>query len=435
MSVTAHNIANAHTRGYSRQRVELGTAGTFVGSQGWLQRGVVAENVTRSRDRFLDASYRREAGLFGGASTMRRFLEQIEVSVQEPSETGVAAALDAFFHAFADLANDPTSEISRELVRTAAESFIERVHAIDSQLREAGQSALERMRSEVAEVNAIARHLAEVNTEIQNAGGASKVSGDLLDQRDLLLDRISSFVGVRVLEQEDGTVGVMAGDVLLVDGATARELAVVELPEGTVGVTVDGSEMPIELGAGSLAALEELFNTQLPKFEEQLDAFVKAVVTEVNSIHRNGYGLDGQTGIDFFDPGGLTAGSIALSETVAESPRAIAAGSLPEAGDNEVALQIAGLAHTGVDSVEGRTLRSLYTDFSILVGNAVRGAQQEETTHQTLMDQADVMRLSVSGVSVDEEMINLITQQEAYAAAARLIRVADEMIQEVLRLI
>lgn len=435
LNVTARNIANAQTPGYSRQRLGL-SAGSPIGSAGgWLQGGVMTEGVSRVRDSFLDASYRRESSLLGGSATLRRVLEGLELGISEPSETGIAAGLDNLFNAFADLANDPTSKVNRDLVRTAASRFIERVRVLDSQLEEAKQDALARMRGEVGEVNALAERIAHLNEEIRNAGGREQAPPELLDQRDLLVDRMSEYVSVRVLERDDGSIGVMAGESLLVDGTTSRALTVRPVDGGGYGFFIGSGEDSIDLQGGSLRALERLIVEEIPRYEEQLDAFAKAVVIEVNAIHRNGYTLDGRTGIDFFNADRTTAGTIALSDEVASSSTAIVAGSTAEAGDNTIALELSGLAHRSLDSLEGRTLRSLYTDFALLVGSEVRDAIQDEATHQTLASHADAMRLSVSGVSVDEEMVNLITQQEAYAAAARLLTVADQMIQEVLRLI
>jgi flagellar hook-associated protein 1 FlgK len=163
--------------------------------------------------------------------------------------------------------------------------------------------------------------------------------------------------------------------------------------------------------------------------------FAGALVTEVNAIHRTGYTPGGATNTDFFDPAGTTAGTLALTAPIAASATNIAAGATNAPGDGSIALQIAGLAGTGVLSLAGKSLREFYVEIAAGVGLEVRNAMEDADTQQELVDYADLRRSSVSGVSVEEEMVALIAQQQAYSAAARLVRVADEMMQDLMNTI
>ena len=393
------------------------------------------EGITRVGDRFLDGTFRRDFGLLGGSSTLRRFLGQIEIAINEPSETGVAAALDGLFHAFSELASDPSNAAGRDQVRRSADRLIRLLQQLDGQLRQTRQDAIAQMQTDVTELNAVTERIATLNGEIRTATARGEVPADLLDQRDILLDRLSGFVDVSVTHNEDGTVSVVAGNAVLVERSSAKTLVVAPQPNGSYGVRTTSGDELIELEAGSLAALSELVSTTIPQFLDELDMLAKTVVIEINAIHRTGYGASGQTNVDFFDPDGLTAGTIALSDAVSESTNAIAAGATTGPGDNSIALEISALSHTGIEALDGKTIRDFYTEFATKVGNVVLESMQDEAAHQVLTDHADAMRLSVSGVSVDEEMVNLINQQHAYSVAAHLVKVADEMIKEVLRLV
>lgn len=434
MAVTGHNVANAMTPGYSRQRLQMSAADPLRIPEGLIGRGVTTQGIARMRDLFSDATFRRESGLLGSSSQMRDLLGQVEGAFNEPSELGVGAALDGLFQAFGDLANDPASTVNRNLLRQAAGSFTSRLHQLDSELSSASADALNRMRSQADDVNGLTSRIADLNVQILASGGTSHSAPDLEDQRDLLVDQLSQVLAVRVIGRDDGSIAVMAGDAMLVDGANRQAVDVRPVGSG-FGLGITGSSTTVDPGAGSLKALVDLVNTTLPGLRAKLDQFASAIVTEVNAIHRSGFTLAGATGTDFFDSAGVTAGSISLTAAISASGDAIAAGGTNAPGDNTVAQRIAALSTTALASLGGKTLRDLYTELSGSVGILTRDAEQNEAIQQALVDRSDDQRNSVSGVSVDEEMTLLLGQQQAYSAAARLIVVADEMMQELLNIL
>ena len=162
---------------------------------------------------------------------------------------------------------------------------------------------------------------------------------------------------------------------------------------------------------------------------------VGALVTEVNTLHRGGRTLDGFPAGDFFDPTGLTAGDLGLSEGVARSAGNIAAGASGGAGDGSIALGIAGLRSAGSAALGGESLGEFYTGLVATVAVMVRGAEQSAVAQDAMLANVRAQRSSVSDVSTDEEMVMLIRQQQAYSAASRLVNVADEMMQDVLRMV
>lgn len=431
MNVTAHNVANAETPGYTRQRLAITAAEPLRVPGGTLGRGVTDLGIERTRDRFLDASFRRETSLLNTAETLQDLLAQVEAAFAEPGDAGLGAALDGLFTAFSDLAADPASSVNRGLVVQAAGRLISRFHGLDAAISQAAQEAGDRLTAQVAEVNRLASQVAELNTKIL-AAGPTHSAPDLEDQRDGLLDRLAELGAVRVTPRDDGTVSVLFGDTLLVDAGTAQSLTAVPGAGGSYSISVT-SGAPVDPQAGSLRALLDLTGTTLPGIRAQLDALAAGLVTEVNTLHQAGYTATGTTGVAFFDPARLTAGSIALSAPVAASSSAIAAGASPAPGDARVAQQLAALATQPAGSLGGRSLRDFYTDLAAAVGSAVQDASATAGAHEALVHRAEMQRASTSGVSVDEEMVTLISQQQVYQAAARLIRVADEMIAELLR--
>ncbi len=435
IDVTGHNIANASTEGYTRQRLMLEPATPLQTPIGQIGRGVTASGIERVRDQFLDASYRKENGDLGRFSTAQDLLGQVEGIFGEPSGTGLSNGIDQLFSAFGDLANDPTSKTARTLVSQAGASLAQSFQDIDRRLTDANTDVTARMRGAVADVNQLVSQIADLNTRIQAGTAGHREAPDIKDQRDKLVDQLSGIVGVRVLQRPDGTIGVAAGDALLVDGGNFSTLDVRDNGAGKFSVGMTGTTGTINLQGGSLGALVELSTTTIPGLRGKLDTLVKGIVTEVNALHKTGTGLTGGTGIDFFNPTGLTAASMALSQQVQLSSDNIAAGKSGAAGDNANALALSALRTTGVASFKGDTIGQAFQGLVSELGVTVRDVTTKQTAQQIVVSHADTLRQSISGVSIDEELTSLIGQQNAYKAAARLVTVADDMVQAVIAMV
>jgi len=434
LDVTGHNVANAMTPGYSRQRLDLAAADPSASLLGPMGRGVSDTGITRIRDWLHDSSLRRESGLLGHSQTLGYFLGQVEAAINEPSEYGIGAALDGMFNAFSELANDPSSSVHRGLVQQHARRLEDQLHLLDENIVETERNAFAEMNATVEDVNSVTSEIARLNQLILASGGSTQSAPDPEDRRDVLIDQLSESMGVRVLQRDDGTVGVAAGDTLLVDGGMTQTLEVRVLAGGGTGVGVVGGG-DVDPRSGSLLAMTEVLNVELQGLRSSLDEFAEALVTEVNAIHNGGFTASGATNVDFFDPAGVTAHTISLSAAVENSVDEIAAGSTTAAGDGDVALQIAALRSTSIAALGGSEFGDFYTSTVTSFGSTVLNAQQTAAVHETMVDRAQMMRASSNGVNVDEEMIMLIAQQQAFAAASRLVTIADEMVTELLRMV
>ena len=175
--------------------------------------------------------------------------------------------------------------------------------------------------------------------------------------------------------------------------------------------------------------------TTLPGYRAQLNKLAKTMVEQVNNIHTGGYTLAGATNIEFFNSSNITAATIGLSDDILTSTDSIAAGDTPGGGDGGNAMRMGDLVRFPLIALGNLSMRDYFIGFSSSVGAAVSDAQQQAIIHGTLVDNDDAQRQQISGVSVDEEMVNLISQQQAYGAAARLVNIANEMAQELLNMI
>lgn len=454
VQIASQNIANAQTDGYSRKRVELTTAMSTVYPFGTLGTGVDVKTISRSRDALLDATYRTDSANQSAADTTASTLSQIQQVFGEPSDSGLSAALDTFWNSWSDLASDPTNGAAKAAVRSAGDNVASTLNRFAKQIDDIDQSNRESMNSDVNQINQTAKQVGELNQQIVAAEANGNVAGDLRDQRDLLLDKISTMTGGQVIERSNGSVGVYAAGRILVDGTMVKSLQMNDGQPPTV--TFAGDTTPLTTMGGSLGAKIDISANRIPGVMAKLDSLAKQLVTTVNAIHSAGTTYSGTPAQpaaagNFFDvtnppPAGgdplMTARGIKLAASLAGPDDVAAAGAgAPGPGDNSTASVLAALIGNPVSftSSSGAAMGTAsFSDFySGAVGDVatqVQYAQDDATVQQTLVSNADQQRQSVSGVSTDDELISVIQHQHSYQAAARLVSVVDDMTQTLIDL-
>jgi len=447
VQIASHNIANASTEGYSRQREVLSARAPERTPQGVFGTGVTLASVQRQRDALLDQEYRDSTSQAGAFTTRSELLQRVENVFGEPSDTGLASTLDRFYSAWSELASDPTNASARTAVQQSGATLARTLNSMASQIGALSAETVEKAQTLVTDVNRIARQVAELNGQIVSMESSGATAGDLRDQRDVLLDKLSAMAATRVIERSDGSVQVLLGTISLVDGTAAKQIQLTS--SGSLGFKIVGSPDNIRSIGGSLGALQDVHDTDISNVTATLDTLAAGIVADTNALHRTGWSptagaagnwnpLAPPTGsqVDFFDatPGNDTAARIALSATVSASAASIAAGTtFGEPGDNGLALSMAGLR----DSAPSAADTNFGSDYRTLVGGVagqLSQAKNSTTVFGTLTDQANQRRTAVFGVSVDEELIQIMRQQQAYAAASKIIKTVDEMMQTLLSL-
>jgi flagellar hook-associated protein 1 FlgK len=434
IGVTGHNIANASTPGYSRQQLQLTEATPLQTPDGMLGRGVQALGVRQTRDQYLDVSYWQESGSLGQSMLLQNTLQQAQAVFNEPGDNGFGATLDAYWTSWADLANDPTNAGARAVVVRRGAQLATSFNQISRRLSQIVSNATDGLRSDVGTVNSIAGQIASLNGQISIAEANGGQASDLRDERTKLVDQLSQLVPTRIVPHDNGTIGVLAGDLLLVDGGAAQTLSLQTAAGGGYEVVAGDAGHAYTISAGRLQAGLELVNATLPGLQRQLDSQAAAIVNQVNTLHGQGVTANGGAGVPFFIASGLTAGTMAVSASVLADPNNVAAGAIGP-GDGAIARQLAALGDTALSELGGQSLSQSYRAMVTSLGAAVSNAQQLATSQQTIVTQLDNQRSSVAGVSLDEEMVNLITYQQGYAAAARVVTVANQMMQDLLQMV
>ena len=402
LDVAAHNIANANTVGYTRQEASLGAADPLHtgsgalqnGSGAFLGQGVDVTAYRRIRDSFLDLQVRAQTMALNDATTTAESLDRVQSAVNEPSDTGINSLLTKFYDAWNDLATHPESAGSREAVNKAAATLADAFKTLATDIGSAttdAQNEFDALTGSTGPIQAAATSIAKLNKAIDNAVDAGQSPNDLLDQRDQLLDQLSQYGNVSVTPQANGRIQVMLGNQSVVNDTS------VDWP-ATLPSTFSG-------GGGHLGALQTLTTTTLPGYLAALDHVANTLATDVNAAY----------GSTFF--GGTTAATLGTGIPAASS---IVAGT-GAAGSNDIALAVQSLRDT---SAAGQQ----YAAFVRQVGSDADNALNAQSVAQAAVDSAEDRRQSISGVSLDEEMANMLRFQRGYQASARAMSSIDDML-------
>jgi len=414
LDVTSHNIANANTIGYSRQEAVFSASdplqvvdGAKLSTLASLGTGVDIQSYQRIRNQFLDLQYRAQNMVLGQQTATSGALSQVETGLQEPGDNGLSKQLQQFWSAWSDLSNNPNSSGARQALYQQAGTVAQTLHSLDSQLTDAANQASAEYTSITGaggDVSQIATQIASLNSAIKKSVAAGDHPNDLMDKRDQLLDQLSGFAQVSVNDLGNGSIQVSFGDAAnpLVDDGT------VNWPQ-----TLNNAGPPPTSSGGKLQALNDIFKTggMVDSLRADLNNVAGTLATQVNGIHNTG----GPTGVDFFT---VTSGSEAASIAVNVTASTIVASSATGTGD--IAAQIANLRGTATDSA--------YSAYVTRIGSMSQDSQNRQATAQALTNSVDSSRQSTSGVSMDEEMTNMVKFQRAYQASARAMSTMDQML-------
>lgn len=330
LATTGHNIANANTEGYSRQRVELSTRPPQGYSNGFMGKGVQVAAVSRLADQFLIGQVRNSLSNHGQMDAYYGFARQVDNLLADP-QTGVGASLQEFFNALQGVANDPSSVPARQVLLSEAQVLTVRFNDLQARLQEIGQATNQRLSSTVEEINTLAESIARLNQDIVLAKGraAGAPPNDLLDQRDRMVERLSELVAVRTVEQDDGALNITVGNGQpLVTGARSMRLGVVPNPQDASRLEVAYLSSPAviisnQISGGSLGGTLAVRQELVEPAYRELGRVAVGLALAVNSQHAQGVDLSGALGGDFFTaprPQSLPAAGNAGTVDVAFNP-------------------------------------------------------------------------------------------------------------------
>lgn len=310
LGTTSHNINNVNTPGFSRQRTELVTQPPQFAGNGYIGSGVQVDSVRRVYDEFIGMQVRAGTSSFKQLESFHALAAQIDTLLAD-GNSGLMSALQGFFDAVQQVANDPTSTAARQLMLANGSSLVERFHALDTRMRDLESQVNLQVRNTVSEINTLAKSIAGLNQDIALAQGNGQPPNDLLDRRDEAIRQLAERVAVTTVKQDDGSVNVFIGNgQTLVVGNRAMALSATANAYNStqldVGYTVGSSTINItdQLSGGVLGGALQFRAQVLDPAVNALGRVAAVLSSDFNNQHRLGMDLDGNLGGDFFKPVG-----------------------------------------------------------------------------------------------------------------------------------
>lgn len=476
INLTGHNIANADTEGYTRQRLILqaispaelsGRFSTIARSA--VGAGVVIRSVSQVRNAYVDRTLRKEYSNLGEWETRTNEMEYMEALFDETSASSISTTLSEFFDSVQELSKDPLSKEIRTSMQQAAITMTETFNHYFQQLSDLQSQMNDSMKVTVQRINEISTSIASYNRSIEIFELDGDNANDLRDQRNLLLDELSKLSNIECSEDSEGRLSVWVGDAQVVNHTSSTNLQVAADQTGAVTgasgfyrvcvMDSGGNLVDVDYSGGELEGYRQLRDGNsaddagIPYFIGRLNDMVRSLAEEFNAIHETGYtmaydSVASQTGVRFFDvpfdAGGdpdysqLTAGNFAISDEVLNDVYQIAASDTlidlsadnTQTSNNEIALQLAALTNASI--IGGTSFEGYLKDMVVELAVNSAYSQNMLESQQSVTQSLETRKEGISGVSVDEEMINLMKFQHMYSAASRVINVMDEALDKLI---
>lgn len=432
VNTASHNIANANTPGFSRQRVRLEAMPGLAASPGIPSAGggVDSLSVRRVRDVFVDYQIRLANQAAGRFEARASSLQKAELVVNEPSDNGLRAVLSQFWNSWRDLANQPESSAARTAVIQAGGTMTSTATRIyESFVRLRGEADA-RVIQDVTEINGLTANIANLNEQIARMSAVGDQSSDLRDTRDLAMEQLSRLIDIQYVDRADGRIDVFVGGHTLVTSGTSYAITGVANAGNLnfVDLRFQADNTAVVVTDGELRGLLDQRDGDLVNRITDLNALLGQVITDVNAAHAAGFGLDGLTGRAFFT--GTNASNIAVNPVVSANTNAVAASTtlagVPGNAGNANAISALQYAKPLLGATA--TYDEFYQSFISSLGSTSRQFEQLDVSQSILLEHLTQVRESASGVNLDEEMVQLMSYQRAYEAASRLVSVIDEML-------
>ncbi|MEO5971226.1 MAG: flagellar hook-associated protein FlgK [Bdellovibrionia bacterium] len=449
MATSGHNISNAGTEGFSRQRIvtEALVPDNSGKSANAVGRGVRVARVERLNDEYLEKQIRNGQREMSHHEEKEMGLRQVEDIFNEMNGDDINHQVTKFFNDFRQLSNEPESRAVREALRESTHAMSSNFRSIRKQLEEVRTHFDSRVESYVGEANLLAGQVAELNKRIRLSDLAGGTPNDLMDKRDMALKKLASLMDIATQKDNHGNISVDirgAGSLLTED--IVRPLSIERTPaddqgksDGSLSIRAEGNvtaSITHQIRGGKLGALIEVRDKTITGLVDRLDEMAFTLINSVNDIHSQGVTTDGNSGINFFKPvenKEKAAEYLALSDDVLADVNNIVTADLADApGDNRVALAISKLQNEKMMGDGHSTMEEWYNSIVSDVGVASSKNKFAMNQQKDIMTQLEKMRDQISGVSVDEETANLMQFQHAFEASAKVVQVADEMLKTIL---
>ncbi|WP_449389981.1 flagellar hook-associated protein FlgK [Clostridium sp. ETTB3] len=398
IQTTSHNISNINTPGYSRQRVNQSASSPYSMpgknsnfGAGQIGTGAQIDNVTRIRNSFYDYQYRSESHQYGSTSVKYEYFKNIEGIFNEPSDTAISSSLNSFFNSWSELSKDPQSSGVKSVVIENGKYLSNSINSAFKRLESLEEGLDKQSEYIMDEVNSMLSQLDKLEKNIKIIQGSGKSPNDFLDQRDQLLDNLSFKLNIN-----DKDVKATLKKAYDANGKVTLD-----------DLTKSGVKISGEL-EGTLSMKQEI-----NKYKEGLKQLSNTITSNVNKA----------AGQEIFKA--KDGELISINPEMLQEPEKINVTA-------DIALKVYELKSEKIN-INGKdmTINTFYNSMIQDLGQSSAAVIRDESNQSKLLENIDSSRSSVSGVSLDEEMISLVQLQHTYSANAKVMSTIDSLLDVV----
>ena len=432
LEISANNVANVNTPGFTRQRPVLVPGDPVVLGRLSFGTGVVLQKLQSLRDPILELRLNQESQNQGQLDASLSALQQAQVTFAG-TDSGIGDAITKFFDSLQQLSTGPSSLSLRQGVLTAAGNLATSFNTASHNLQtQRGNLDLDVIQT-VGEINTITPQIAALNQQIANLENLHEDASAFIDQRGALIRQLSGLVDVSVIQTERGITLTTSNGTALVAQERSFQLTT-QIAAGGVHKILSGTvDITGLLPSGKLGGLLDVRDNRIPALQTNLDQLAAGLATALNTAHRGGFDLNGVAGTDLFVPPPAGGVGAAASLSVALTDPALLAASSDGTPGSNGNLAVISAVH-GQAVAAGQTPLDFYSRLVFQVGSDAANASADLNASQLILRQLEDQRASVSGVSLDEEAANVVRYQTAYQAAARVVTTITTMLDAAVNL-
>lgn len=438
LETSGHNVSNVNTPGYSRQRVLFQTNDPMAYyARGWqsIGQGMQISSIGRIRDGFLDRNLTSSNGNLGKFSTAATGLKQVEGVFNEPSDSGVIAAMGQFFDAWSGLGSNPGDPGAKLQARNAGQTLADRIRIAWQDLDRTQVDAKVQIDTTITQINDLSTKIDRLNTAIKASAVSGHPASDLMDERDAAVQQMGNLVNVQTETFTDGTLAVYAAGFTLVDSAgtmpfpSSYDVSTGTVTNGTITNVVRGGKL-----AGLFIQSAEVTNQK-----SRLDGLANNLRTTINGIHMTGVNEAGTANVKFFNdvavPPQSGAVDFDLDIPIKTDIANLMSGTSGNPGDGGLALSLAAVRDSNIAGLGAKSFDTYLHETIDVLASTTAYYVQAGDTELSVNEQIKNQIQAVSGVSLDDEMADLVKFQRSYQAAAKTITVFDQVTQDLINML
>jgi flagellar hook-associated protein 1 FlgK len=426
LDATSNNIANANTPGYTREVAQFSENAETVSGSGVSGGGVTLVGLQSVRDELLNLQIQQQTSQQSSADTQSSVLQQIQSYFSTSNGGDIASAFSGFSTSLSQLSANPSSSAAQQGVLSAGQNLANAFKSAANGLTSAQSTANGQVTQTVAQINTLTSQIGQLNSQLSQLTAAGQNGGTIQDQRDELVQQLSTLTGVSVTQNSDGETITTGNGTPLVMGGQSFTLQTTTGSDGMQHVLdSNGTDITASLQGGQLGGAIQVRDQVISGLSTQLNSLASQFVTAFNAAQAQGFDSNGNPGQNFFSvPANASDAASGLSVALTD-PSQVAISSDGSAGSNGNITNLSAALTNALPS--GQTAAAAYSSIVFQVGNSAANASAQSTAIGLNLQQLTNQQGSVSAVDTNEEATNLLRFQTAYEAAARIISTIQQL--------